>query len=847
MMLRHVFEIGGGPSPLARYYGVIPPAEVRSWDNGHRYSAAATAYSFKHFIEPEVAQEYPDWNPSQVRTEAVRRLKVRLEENKISQDQELRRQDNFTVTWKIEEIEGRDQMVTYYGDGQRQTLEGLWENTKKFAQEKGKLAYFNEHEQRIQLEMQDALISGKANATATIISHPDGMRYVSVWEKGEDGGVKATQTDFTFELGHDFSTAETVTLMHHLQQKYRDTTIASDQSYPHILLKEGSVVLQDIKVIAAAVRIAGDSAVRTPVPPISQPGVAYQQREIAPVHSQPNTIHRNESIEEGSGRDKHLVTVDSVLSKSMLRNDVQIIEKDVRNNDRKSVTKDYTSFPNHEYPFLDALSMQETSVLVLQAPMSEVVHAGVYLLPFLAEKEVLFHKQVLSPEEQVRIDQEVNDVHAFVITPQKVESVRRGTDIEKRENISSFPDTQQRNESIIAVLSDTLVIVDTNKEKSTEMSDAHIVTLDIQQAVSDLLATDIEQLFDEIIPSNASPHQMIPLSLAAFIAPGDITDKTEHTGKTIEISLPVLHQLREEGLKRTGALQALLIASRYPALSPLGVFGLFVLAEDFPVQINDFEMKVGALFANDETTIQKEQEELKSEKSHTLIFADMRAGLALLALIQVMSETGNDRGYSVHYKTPDMTSQSKTSDISDEEKYNMVPDTHLDTQYLPTLVLVFQGWLSQSEGLVKQSVEKNQSIWGVQSERRDSIQFAKRPVHKETYIPDTSKKRREHRQIVRSLSVLLLVWYVMHNSETKQHLAVDSLKSQKKSTEGAGYRNGLKNEETAVSTTPWVLFAIIWHMSLMRESGMSLPTKKTKKQKKKKHVLPLSGVIFRYV
>ena len=123
--------------------------ESKKWRGDHTFSPDAATYSLMHFVEPEVAREHPDWNPSQIHTEAMSRFTQRLEQDLAYERMESDHGESV-IHWKpIETKEGVTVLATQYGD-RMITLSELWEHTKEYAAFTGTPDAYNEAEHRSQ-------------------------------------------------------------------------------------------------------------------------------------------------------------------------------------------------------------------------------------------------------------------------------------------------------------------------------------------------------------------------------------------------------------------------------------------------------------------------------------------------------------------------------------------------------------------------------------------------------------------------------------------------------------------------------------------------------------------------
>lgn len=272
--IRYSSVFGVGPSTFARAFGGgyaeggVGAVDWRApvskggfetsgssiWRADHTFSSAAAGYSLKNFIEPEIEAQHPQLSKKDVQQKALEVFQQRLKQDLSFEHQESNHVDT-TVRWTIVEgVNGKKELATAYG-GDLITLSQLWEHTKAYAAYVGNTAAYNREEERAQLAMQDAFISNKAHGFISVISHPDAVRYVQVWEKTADGDIASQQVDLYKTTGRDFSHVEAEAFINRLttyQQTVGETFTKDDVSYAHLLLASGTVTVDDIKAIAVA-------------------------------------------------------------------------------------------------------------------------------------------------------------------------------------------------------------------------------------------------------------------------------------------------------------------------------------------------------------------------------------------------------------------------------------------------------------------------------------------------------------------------------------------------------------------------------------------------------------------
>lgn len=229
--------------------------EPKKWRGDHTFSPDAATYSLTHFVEPEIAHQHPDWNPSQIHAEAMNRFEKRLKQDLAYELMESQHTES-TIHWKqIETKEGIKALATAYGD-RMISLQELWEHTKEYAAFSGNPDAYNEAEHKAQIAMQDEFINGSASAYVSVLSHPDSIRYIQVWERNDDGEVVSKQVDLFLSTGKDFSHKDGDALIQNLKEYYQSdtetTVIKSESVYTHFFIQTGRVETRDIRIIARA-------------------------------------------------------------------------------------------------------------------------------------------------------------------------------------------------------------------------------------------------------------------------------------------------------------------------------------------------------------------------------------------------------------------------------------------------------------------------------------------------------------------------------------------------------------------------------------------------------------------
>ena len=227
--------------------------DAPKWAGNHSFSADAAAYSLMHFIEPEVALEHPEWSTQKVKQAAHERFAKRLEQD-LSSEQTERMHEHSAVRWHPVETEYGTELATEYG-GSLITLRELWEHTKEYAKATDSPQAYNKTEHESQMAMQEKFISGRETAFVSILSDPDGIRYVQVWQKNDDGDFTSSQVDLMALTGRDFTEAEGNELVSHLAVFYRADTKRDEEesgTYAHFYVDRRVIAGDEIQTIAVA-------------------------------------------------------------------------------------------------------------------------------------------------------------------------------------------------------------------------------------------------------------------------------------------------------------------------------------------------------------------------------------------------------------------------------------------------------------------------------------------------------------------------------------------------------------------------------------------------------------------
>lgn len=282
--------------PMRRVDEIIRDAkeETPVWKGDHTFSVEAAAYSLSNFLEPEIAKSHPDWNPSQIREAALERFEKRLSQDLSYERRETAHEDS-AVRWQIIETSpGVKELATEYGNDLI-TLRELWDHTREFAEASGNPQAYNKEEERAQLSMQDAFIGGTTDAFVSVLSHPEAVRYVQVWERQSDGEVVSKQIDLSVGVGRDLTHGEADAVVDKLAKyssgKAESVTTDKTSSYAHFFIEGGKIGENDIQTIAMVQLMHEEfvrSESRSPAVVIreTRPGVAADIMRMAAVSYQ---------------------------------------------------------------------------------------------------------------------------------------------------------------------------------------------------------------------------------------------------------------------------------------------------------------------------------------------------------------------------------------------------------------------------------------------------------------------------------------------------------------------------------------------------------------------------------
>lgn len=241
-----------GPSRFARF-DADGPGGADGWDGGHSVSVSSWLYSFDDIIKPAVAASHPSWSQDEIHTHALKIFNTRIAENaRIFRDEE-KNAEGMDTLWEVAEIDGTRQLVVKDGAYKGTSLNEFWEHTRQFAEEQNSPQAYNVLEHQAQLSMQTALVQGRAISAVTILSHPEDIKYVQVWEAQEDGTIITRQIDLKNTAGRHLTHEEGKSLIEKLAEKYTKNKITDDSSsqYVHVLTHE-KIPIKDVKIAAQA-------------------------------------------------------------------------------------------------------------------------------------------------------------------------------------------------------------------------------------------------------------------------------------------------------------------------------------------------------------------------------------------------------------------------------------------------------------------------------------------------------------------------------------------------------------------------------------------------------------------
>jgi hypothetical protein len=238
----------GGPATG----GVEAARPGGSWNGDHNLSMGALYFTLENYIIPDVARQYSSlgWTAEQIRQEGVRRVGELSRINLKYYEAEMDRKSTMDVQWEIVEKDGEQQLLASdYG----MTLQELWQHTREYAEKEGKPQAYDPSEERAQLAMEKRIISGDISTDVFALSHREGVRYIQKWEKNNDGKFTSTSIDIGLVTGRNLTPSEAKELIDLIKEKYAQNDVTpGDLEYPHLMLKNGLVDVEDITTLARA-------------------------------------------------------------------------------------------------------------------------------------------------------------------------------------------------------------------------------------------------------------------------------------------------------------------------------------------------------------------------------------------------------------------------------------------------------------------------------------------------------------------------------------------------------------------------------------------------------------------
>lgn len=129
-----------------------------------------------------------------------------------------------------------------------------------------------------------------------------------------------------------------------------------------------------------------------------------------------------------------------------------------------------------------------------------------------------------------------------------------------------------------------------------------------------------------------------------------------------------------------------------------------------------------------------------------------------------------------------------------------------------------------------------------QKEKMQKINVVKKEIRTGITRKEHQTKNREKQHVV-DFSVALVIWLLLHMQTSSHH-------HKEKKREVSLIKHKTSEKRIVQEPTPWLLFAIIWHLAMIREGGMRTAhrQKKAKKQVMQYYPMsmPTSGVIFAF-
>lgn len=251
-----IFKGFAGPSQFARFEG---GAEARAgWNGDHNISVRALYFSLDKYVIPEVQKEHvnDNWTQEQIRAEAVNRLSLRSKESMQYYMGEIGDETERTAEtlkqWDISETSpGVRELTTFYKD-KRVSLRELWQHTKEFAQAEGKPEAYDAQEEKTQMAMQEAFISGSIESYVAPIWHPSGtVQLIQIIER-DGNSLIARQIDVGVAVGRNLTPKEATIVMRDIVKLHIGEEKQMPMEYPHVMIAHNHVLPAEVVTLAKA-------------------------------------------------------------------------------------------------------------------------------------------------------------------------------------------------------------------------------------------------------------------------------------------------------------------------------------------------------------------------------------------------------------------------------------------------------------------------------------------------------------------------------------------------------------------------------------------------------------------
>lgn len=237
------------------------------WRGDHTFDPKAAMYSLENIIEPQIRKKNPGWSAEQIRQEAVKKFETRLRQDFSYEQKEMSHTETAVVWSVVETSPGVVELATQYGD-ELITLKNLWDHTREYAAFVGNPKAYNQEEEKAQLHMQDAFIKGETTSFISVLSHPDSIRYVQIWEKKDSGEIESKQIDLYASTGRDLSHDEGKRLIEHLakfhEEKSEGLVSISASTHAHFFIDSGHLADKEIRNLAS-VLVSTSELVHAPI------------------------------------------------------------------------------------------------------------------------------------------------------------------------------------------------------------------------------------------------------------------------------------------------------------------------------------------------------------------------------------------------------------------------------------------------------------------------------------------------------------------------------------------------------------------------------------------------------